>query len=326
MISLPEFIGRLRAIWRPELYHGHGKTRNFFEGWYYKLVDASACFKMAVIPGIFLASDEDESHSFIQVLNGSTGQSEYHTFAVDDFSADTGSFLIKVGESEFSLKSMRLRLDSDLVLSADVKFKGLTSWPNSIFSPGIMGPFGLIPRMQCYHGVLSMEHDICGQIQKPEREIDLDGGRGYMEKDWGRGFPDDWIWLQCNHFQSTGTSLMISMASVPWGVTRFRGFLIGFLHDGRLYTFTTYNRSKTKEVTIEEDWLKVVVCKGSFRLEVSAERGVRGVLHSPDVDYMQERVLESMSGSVCVKLTKNADVIFEGDGRSAAIEVMGDFS
>jgi tocopherol cyclase len=31
----------MNNTWRPAAYHGHGKTSDFFEGWYFKLVDAS---------------------------------------------------------------------------------------------------------------------------------------------------------------------------------------------------------------------------------------------------------------------------------------------
>ena len=30
----------LRTTLHPERYHGHGKKPPFFEGWYYKLIDA----------------------------------------------------------------------------------------------------------------------------------------------------------------------------------------------------------------------------------------------------------------------------------------------
>ena len=30
----------LRAVWQPAMYHGHGKRKDFFEGWYFKFVDA----------------------------------------------------------------------------------------------------------------------------------------------------------------------------------------------------------------------------------------------------------------------------------------------
>jgi hypothetical protein len=47
----------LRSIWRPALYHGHGKRAPFFEGWYFKLVDAGDQHRYAVIPGVFIGRE-----------------------------------------------------------------------------------------------------------------------------------------------------------------------------------------------------------------------------------------------------------------------------
>jgi hypothetical protein len=59
-------------IWRPERYHGRGKKAGFFEGWYFKVVDPSERRMYAFIPGISFAAED--SHSFIQVLNGANGE------------------------------------------------------------------------------------------------------------------------------------------------------------------------------------------------------------------------------------------------------------
>ena len=34
----------------PDLYHGHDQYTNFFEGWYFKIVDATATYALALIP------------------------------------------------------------------------------------------------------------------------------------------------------------------------------------------------------------------------------------------------------------------------------------
>ena len=59
---------------------GVGKKRPFFEGWYYKLIDATTQHKYAIIPGVFLSEDP---HAFIQVLNGSTKEAFYHRYPLD---------------------------------------------------------------------------------------------------------------------------------------------------------------------------------------------------------------------------------------------------
>ena len=60
---------KIYAIWHPECYHGWGKSKRFFEGWYYKIVSKDQNNAFAIIPGI--AMDENgNKQSFIQVLDG----------------------------------------------------------------------------------------------------------------------------------------------------------------------------------------------------------------------------------------------------------------
>ena len=34
----------------------------------------------------------------------------------------------------------------------------LDGWPVKVTSPGAMGPYAFVPFMECYHGVVSMDH------------------------------------------------------------------------------------------------------------------------------------------------------------------------
>ena len=43
--------------------------------------------------------------------------------------------------------------------------------------------------MECYHGIVSMDHTVNGLIEINNEKIDFSEGRGYIEKDWGRSFP-----------------------------------------------------------------------------------------------------------------------------------------
>ena len=58
----------------PAIFQGNLGKRNYFEGWYFKQVGSDGA-KLAIIPGISLT--KIESHSFIQVFNGRTGESQY---------------------------------------------------------------------------------------------------------------------------------------------------------------------------------------------------------------------------------------------------------
>ncbi len=42
----------LNKLLNPEIFQGQYKKKNYFEGWYYKLIDSSQNNVWAIIPGI----------------------------------------------------------------------------------------------------------------------------------------------------------------------------------------------------------------------------------------------------------------------------------
>jgi hypothetical protein len=94
----------IKGIFHPEAFHGKGKTKDYFEGWYVKLVSADQKQRWAVIPGIFLGQDDGKrSEAFVQVLDGSTGRSWYHVFPIDQFEAASDRFEVRIGGNHCSI-------------------------------------------------------------------------------------------------------------------------------------------------------------------------------------------------------------------------------
>ena len=48
---MQNIIRRCRATWNPDMYHGWGQSQSYFEGWYFKIVDATEGAAFAFIPG-----------------------------------------------------------------------------------------------------------------------------------------------------------------------------------------------------------------------------------------------------------------------------------
>ncbi len=91
------------------MYQGWGITRRYFEGWYFKVVNASESRAFAFIPGI--AMDESgNSHAFIQVLDGKEKRSEYFSFDAGLFIPSDKRFDVSIGNNRFSSGSMKLDL------------------------------------------------------------------------------------------------------------------------------------------------------------------------------------------------------------------------
>ena len=322
-------IQSLRRTLHPAWYQGPGKRSPYFEGWYFKLVDAEQRHRLAVIPGIHRGADPGESHAFIQVLEGVSGKAAYHRYPAEAFQAAQDPFAVWVGASRFTLDRMELEIDCpEGSVAGAVAFCGLVPWPVTLASPGAMGWFAWIPFLQTYHGVLSLDHGLHGSLVVDGVEIDFDGGRGYIEKDWGRSFPDAWIWLQTNHFDRPGTSLTASVATIPWLWTSFRGFIVGLWHRGRLYRFATYSGARMEDLTFGDERVRVCVSDGSYRLEFVAHGAEGGVLRGPTGYDMGGRVPESLQAWATVRLWSlkggASTLAFDAVGRSAGLEVVGD--
>lgn len=312
-----------RTIVNPGMFHGHRKQPPFFEGWYYKLVSADEQHRFAIIPGVILGESQ---HSFIQVLDGVTGSSAYHSFPIDAFWASERKFEIRVGDSRFNAERIDLNISDELgLVSGSLQFEGGVGWPVRWWSPGIMGWYAWVPRMECYHGVLSFDHTIHGTLNINQKGIDFSAGRGYIEKDWGQSFPSAWVWAQTNHFERPGTCLTASIAMIPWMGSAFRGFIIGLWHQGKLFRFATYTGAKVERLEIGAHTVHWVVSDSKYRLEMEICQAPGGVLLGPTTIEMGKRVEETLDATVSLRLTeKSGQLLFEGLGKYAGLEVNGD--
>jgi len=315
------FMKKIKAFFHPEQYHGWGQSRRYFEGWYYKIVDHSEQHAFAVIPGI--AMDEAENRQgFIQVLDGKKHSAEYFAFDAADFAAVPGRFEVHIGDNDFSSQHIRLNLPG---ISGELTFSGNVPWPSPWYSPGIMGPYSFAPFMECYHGVVSMDHELHGYLKAGNKRILFDKGRGYIEKDWGRSFPSAYIWTQSNHFSEPGVSFFASVAKIPWIRSSFTGFIAGiWLHD-RLIRFTTYNRTSLRKCRADTDTVSLIMENRRHRLEVTVSRDHASSLASPIQGFMEGRIEESMTSEIKIKLMemKHGKTIFQDTGRNAGLDVAG---
>jgi tocopherol cyclase len=317
----------IRAIRKPAMYHGFGKRRRFFEGWYFKCVSPAGDAVYAIIPGVSVGAG-GESHAFIQILNGLRRTSTYHRYAIDEFSSARDRFDIRIAANRFSLDHLSLDVAAEVPVRGELRFSDVHPWPVRPFSPGVMGWYALVPAMECYHGVLSFNHRLEGTLSVAGRDIDFTGGKGYIEKDWGRSFPSAWVWTQTNHFGEPDASLTASVARIPWLGSSFTGHIIGLWLRGRLYRFATYTGAKVGRLEVSQDQVTLTVEDRRHALEIRCRRQNGAVLAAPSEGEMTGRIVEAMTATVDVCLSsKNQGSlirVFADAGRLASLEVAGD--
>ncbi len=314
------FLKRLRATWYPDEFHGWGRTKRYFEGWYFKVVSPDEQQALAFIPGISMGAD-GVRHAFVQVMDGKRCQAQYHRFSAGDFKPANRHFEVSVGGSVFSGEKLKLDLPN---LSGEISFSDKTPWPKMLGAPGIMGWYSFVPFMECFHGIVSMNHVLEGALKIGNAAVDFSGGKGYIEKDWGRSFPRAYVWMQTNHFDTHDrASLMASVAHIPWLGSYFIGFISGFWLDGRLFRFATYTGAR-KYLKISDEQVELIFRNPKTELRLLARQAAGTALHSPISGEMTGKINESLQAVVRVELLQNGRRIFEGTGRNAGLEVAGD--
>ncbi|MHA2239092.1 MAG: tocopherol cyclase family protein [Candidatus Hodarchaeales archaeon] len=309
----------MRKTWKPELCHGIGKSR--FEGWYYKLVDHNEKAAIAIIPGF---SSAHPRHAFIQIFNGITGDYQYNTFSLNEFRYTNNRFELFISKNYFSSDLIKLNLNTqDFTFNGELTFKNQVPWPIKFLSPGAMGPFAFLPRMECSHAVLSFDHEIYGNLNINGEEYSFDHGRGYIEKDWGRSFPSGYVWMQSNHFPEQEVSFMASIARIPYLGRSFTGFLAGFLYRNKLYLFSTYNRAKLKDLTINGNQVSFKLVKKNQVVEIEAIQTKPSHLKGPIKGKMVGKVLESLTSTIDLRFIDSKNNIeFNGIGNLSGMEIM----
>ncbi len=310
------------SIFHPEIFQGSLNKNRYFEGWYFKHVSANRKNVFAFIPGVALT--KSEKHAFIQVIDGISGKTWNINYPLSEFNFSKDEFKVRVGNSYFSADEIKLEIDSpELKISGKLEYSSTVKYPSSTFSPGIMGWYSFVPFMECKHGIVSVQHKVEGRLKINESVVDFSNGTGYIEKDWGKSFPESWIWLHCNTFSEPECSFTFSVAKIPWLGNFFIGHICFLYLKGKFYRFATYNGSKITKLEFKKPFLEIELKNKNLILKVKAEQQQAGELKAPMVGEMNRMIKESVDSNVEISLfTKNGQLLFKDSGTHAGLEII----
>ncbi|WP_461206816.1 tocopherol cyclase family protein [Clostridium sp. DL1XJH146] len=309
------------------IFQGRRKDINnrYFEGWYLKQVSKDGTCTISFIPGISYSNSD--SHSFIQVIIRNELEelsSYYFSYDLKDAIFKDSPFEITIGECTFSKSGLTVVLkNNEISIKGNLTFNQLSPLPTTFLNPNIMGFFSYIPNMECNHHVISMEHGLVGELIINGEIVKFEGGKGYMEKDWGRSFPREYMWIQCNHFNIEGLRLVLSVAEIPFMWSNFQGFFCSLLYNDKEYRFATYNGSKIKINQAGNGMFDVIISNRKATLKVKGKVDTLASLTSPKDGTMNDTIKEGLAGTVELVLTDNVtNNVLTSTGSNAGIEVM----
>ncbi|NVM16406.1 MAG: hypothetical protein HWN80_01725 [Candidatus Lokiarchaeota archaeon] len=317
----------MRKIRFPEAFQGNLKKKYYYEGWYNKIVDINRNFVYTFIPTIAINKKANSSHAFVQILDGKTGHTDYIIYELDQFeNLANNDFHIRIGNNVFSSRGFELN-----IIQNKTKIKGLIEyttpvlWPKTFLQPGIMGIMSFFPFLETYHDIVSMNHGLKGKIDFNGRILDFNGGKGYLEKDWGTSFPKAYIWAQTNHFSNPQLSFILSIALVPLFKIRVKGFFCVIWYQGNFYKFATYSGAKIKLLDINSDELKIKIEDRKLSLQIIInKKNIRfSKLKAPVSGMMSSNIIETINSNIKIILynKRNNKTILEDIGMNAGLDL-----
>lgn len=277
---------------------------HYFYGWYFRCCQGDD-IHFAVIPAIHIC-DQKRSCSIQIITEWGSWNKE---FPIEEFRIDQDKTVMQIGSNLFSQKGIQLNL-----VTEGLKIKGTLRFGNfAKLRYDIMGPFCLIPVMECRHTVYSMRHSVCGRLQLNERCVNFQDGQGYMEGDSGSSFPSSYIWTQ--HFFHEG-ALMIAVATVPIGRLQFTG-VTGFLFwRGKEYRLATYCGAVVEKMGERE----VQIRQGKYRLKMIFPPQKGRLLNAPSNGKMIRRIRENVCSRAEYMLMYKNRIVFRKVTDQAAVE------
>ena len=275
----------------------------WFYGWYFKC--QSDTQTMAVIPAVHRTGTKRTCS--VQIITEE--QSWTVSFPGEAFRKRGRAIFI--GKNRFGKSGIRLS-----VCAPGLKAEGKLAFGDLFpLRYDIMGPFLLVPFLECRHSVWSMKHRVWGNVSVNGKIFSFDGAQGYWEGDRGRSFPEEYIWTQCSFPEG---ALMLSVADIPIVGFHFRGSIGVVVLDGREYRFATYLGAKTSEIGNG----RVKVLQGRMELEAELLEKTGKPLRAPAQGEMARTIHESAACRARYRFRKNGRTLlaFETDRASFEYE------
>jgi hypothetical protein len=276
----------------------------YFEGWYFKQQNENET--VAIIPA-FHADDGNKASASLQVI---TSEQAYNIkFNANSFLADPDKLIIRMGTSVFSKFGCKLNVrSSDCNVHGALRFGPFTS-P----SYDIMGPFCILPFMECRHSVFSLFHRVDGMLTINGKQFVFEDGSGYIEGDRGTSFPSRYVWTHC---MWEGNSIMLSVAQIPFGAFSFIGCIGFILLNGKEYRIATYLRAKL--LYISDD--TILLRQGKLALRIKLLEANNHLLQAPYKGSMIRRINESLSCAVQYTCSLDGKLLLDYVSNQASFE------
>jgi hypothetical protein len=180
-----------------------------------------------------------------------------------------------------------------------------------------MGYTYFIPNLPCYHSVLNTAQSVSGEIQHKGLCYTLDHEMGYLEKNWGTTFPENYFWVHAIDPNNPAISLLFSRAKIVWLGKTYIKHVGYFSFDGQqielreLKNFSVSNSNHGPENRI------IQIRSASAHLDLALECGSEVLFKGPKDGALSRIIQHQTDASIKVSLTY--------ENRSHQFQMVGNF-
>lgn len=304
---------------KQQLLYQDYKQNNYFEGWYYKLVNKEGSITFSIIVGV--SKSNDDSHAFIQIISNYNNQTYYIRYPIASFKAYK-PFKLVLDNNVFTKRLIHLHIEDQIIIHGTIQLGTYTNIDTSIYAPTIMGPFSYIPWMECVHAVISLRHLIRGSLTYNDAVLCFDDGVGYIEKDYGTSFPSRYVWMQSN-MPNHSDSFFFSYATIPVHKFQFNGLICILEINQVQYRFATYNGAYVSSLKQSNHTLHFTIKRGSSKLICTLSNYQAHPLVAPKKGCMNHIIHESLDGVIDIKFYRKHKLYWQGTLLFVASEIAG---
>lgn len=305
------------SIHKPSSLQGNFDRNKYFEGWFHKIYSSKYKASFIVIYG-YATGNSTNKFGFIQV-HIPNQQVLIMYFDKNEIFCDPNQHVIRMGAHvltthKIDINTNEIGIQLDLTNNQPIR-----TFKNS------MGYNYVIPNLPCYHAILNKSHTISGEIRAGDTSFVMGKDMGYLEKNWGTSFPDNYIWLHAVDPTNTEVNLLFSQAEIKWmGGTFLRH--LGYLNfENECIDFRQFKNSEVSSTFVGSEKQLIRFSSKLIELEISIVLGGQVLFKGPEDGALRRDIVHYTDAFMEVKLKRNAETtVFRLVGNYENVQITND--
>ncbi len=333
-------------------YHWDQKTRNYFEGWYFRLtlptINQTFAFMYSIEDPI---GGESNSGGAVQIL-GIDEAYLCRTFPdVSQFWASQDCLgLGHWGKSDslqypqlLSPKEFATHIQEGYQTTAtlnqgciydprsnrysrwEYQIEPRYGWGNPhIVQKATAGWLSYFPIFDPGWQILMAHSFATGWIEWEGERYQFTGAPAYSEKNWGTSFPEKWFWVNCNSFTNQSDLAFTAaggIRQVLWWQEAVG--IIGIHYQGKFYEFASGNGEVKWQIQPWGEW-RMEASNDNFTVTLVGTTDLLGTyVRTPTAKGLVFNCRDTTRGKLHLELSHSGKTILKADSGNAGLEIGG---